>query len=219
MSKLSVKSSAKSASRSTGRKSAPNSAARLSETDTTQPADVIDYGVLPTRVGYQIRKAYSRLFQTFTAMLEDIGLAPGQYSVLLLIGLNPGLSQMALADAAGIDRSTIVPITNRFAKMGWIRRTRRSEDRRVYSLRLTSLGRSVLDRTHPIIRAHEEQLVAGLSQSEIALATTLLARIADGEARDPRTDVKAKSATVSADSAGAANKPRARGRKHHKPAH
>jgi DNA-binding MarR family transcriptional regulator len=216
VSKLSVKSAAKSALRSTGRKSAPNPAARFSETVTTQRVDVIDYGVLPTRVGYQIRKAYSRLFQTFTAMLEDVGLAPGQYSVLLLIGLNPGLSQMALADAAGIDRSTIVPITNRFAKMGWIRRTRRSEDRRVYSLRLTSQGQSVLDRAHPIIRAHEEQLVAGLSQTEIALATTLLARIADGEAR---TDVKAKSATVSADSAGAASKLRARGRKHHQPAH
>jgi DNA-binding MarR family transcriptional regulator len=214
--KLSVKSSARSASRSTGRKSAPNSAARLSETGTTQGVDVIDYGILPTRVGYQIRKAYSRLFQTFTAMLEDIGLAPGQYSVLLLIGLNPGLSQMALADAAGIDRSTIVPITNRFAKMGWIRRTRRSEDRRVYSLRLTSQGQSVLDRARPVIQAHEEQLVAGLSQTEIALATTLLARIADG---DPRTDHKGKSATASPDPAGAANKFRARGRKHHQAAH
>jgi len=214
--KLSVKSSARSASRSTGRKSAPNSAARVSETGATEGVDVIDYGILPTRVGYQIRKAYSRLFQTFTAMLEDIGLAPGQYSVLLLIGLNPGLSQMALADAAGIDRSTIVPITNRFAKMGWIRRTRRSEDRRVYSLRLTSQGQSVLDRARPVIQAHEEQLVAGLSQTEIALATTLLARIADG---DPRTDHKGKSATASPDPAGAANKFRARGRKHHQPAH
>lgn len=213
MSKLSVKSAVKSAVGSTGRKSAPNSAARFSAAGAPQRADVIDYGILPTRLGYQIRKAYSRLFQTFTAMLEDIGLAPGQYSVLLLIGLNPGLSQMALADAAGIDRSTIVPITNRFAKLGWVRRTRRSEDRRVYSLRLTSQGQSVLDRARPIIQAHEEQLVAGLSQTEIALATTLLARIADGEAREPLNRVKAKSATVSADSAGAPNKPRARGRK------
>jgi DNA-binding MarR family transcriptional regulator len=217
--KPSVKSSAKSASRSTGRKSAPNSATRLSETGTTQAVDVIDYGILPTRVGYQIRKAYSRLFQTFTAMLQDIGLAPGQYSVLLLIGLNPGLSQMALADAAGIDRSTIVPITNRFSKMGWIRRARRSEDRRVYSLRLTSQGQSVLDRARPVIQAHEEQLVAGLSQAEIALATTLLARIADGEAREPRPGPKAKSPTASADAADAADKLRARGRKHHQPAH
>jgi DNA-binding PadR family transcriptional regulator len=124
-----------------------------------------------------------------------------------------------LADAAGIDRSTIVPITNRFAKLGWVRRTRRSEDRRVYSLRLTSQGQSVLDRARPVIQAHEEQLVAGLSHAEIALATTLLARIADGETRAPRSDVKARPAAASADTAGAANKFRARGRKHLQPAH
>ncbi len=63
-----MKSAAKSASRSTGRKSGPNTAARFSGTATIQAADAIDYGELPTRVGYQIRKAYSRVFQTFTAM-------------------------------------------------------------------------------------------------------------------------------------------------------
>src|SRR5688500_57016 len=79
------------------------------ETSDAPVRDVIDYGPLPALVGYRIRKAYSRLFQSFSEMLKELSLAPGQYSVLLLIGLNPGLNQMMLAEATGIDRSTIVP--------------------------------------------------------------------------------------------------------------
>jgi DNA-binding MarR family transcriptional regulator len=137
----------------------------------------IDYGHLPSFIGYRIRKAYSYLFQTFNAMLKDLNLAPGQYSVLLLIGLNPGLSQNALAEATGLDGSTIVPITNRFVKLGWIRRSRRRDDRRFYILRMTPAGQAILDKARPIIEAHERQLVAALSAQECQMLNGLLSRI------------------------------------------
>lgn len=139
----------------------------------------INYGLLPSLVGYRVRKAYSYLFQTFTLMLRDLGLAPGQYSVLLLIALNPGSSQMALAEATGLDGSTIVPITNRFVKLGWIRRVRRKEDRRFYALGITPAGQAVLDNARPIIEAHERNLVAGLSDAECHTLIELLARITE----------------------------------------
>jgi DNA-binding MarR family transcriptional regulator len=145
------------------------------------PPTDIAYGSLPGLLGYNVRKAYSRLFQTFTDMLRDLPLAPGQYGVLLLISMNPGMSQNLLADATGIDRSAIAPITNRFARFGWIRRTRRSEDRRFYSLEITPKGQDILNRAQPLIEAHEDQFVSSLTATEEALATTLLARIADSE--------------------------------------
>jgi DNA-binding MarR family transcriptional regulator len=145
----------------------------------------ISYGHLPGLVGYRIRKAYSYLFQTFTFMLQDPGLAPGQYSVLLLIALNPGLSQLALAEATGLDGSTIVPITNRFAQRGWIRRIRRRNDRRFYVLSIAPAGRAILDRVRPIIEAHERNLVVGLSKAECHALIELLAKITDNRlARD-----------------------------------
>jgi DNA-binding MarR family transcriptional regulator len=141
----------------------------------------VNYGQLPELIGYRVQKAHSRLFQMFTDMLTGLGLAPGQFSALLLIGLNPGLSQHALADAAGIDRTALVPITRRFENLGWIRRSRRAEDRRVYSLELTSEGAHVLDRAWPLIQEHERRLTAGLSRAEVDRARMLLARIADCE--------------------------------------
>jgi DNA-binding MarR family transcriptional regulator len=150
----------------------------------------INYGLLPTKVGYRIRKAYSHLFQTFTAMLKELRLAPGQYSVLLLIGLNPGLSQMALAEAVGLDGSTIVPITNRFVKLGWIRRTRRKDDRRFYVLRITAAGQEVLDKARPIIEEHERQLVSALTERECKTLIDLLTRVTEGSKANATKSVR-----------------------------
>ena len=151
----------------------------LGENAASAPSVQIDYGPLPSLVGYWVRKAYSYLFQTFTLMLREIGLAPGQYSVLQLIALNPGLSQMALAEATGLDGSTIVPITNRFVKLGWIRRVRRKDDRRFYELRITQTGQAVLDEARPIIEAHERNFVAGLSDAECRTLIELLSRVTE----------------------------------------
>lgn len=149
--------------------------------DSSTGSNSVDYGQLPELIGYRVQKAHSRLFQMFTEMLTGLGLAPGQYSALMLIGLNPGLSQNALADAGGIDRTALVPITRRFERLGWIRRSRRTEDRRVYSLELTTEGQRILDRAWPLIQEHEQRLTVGLTRAEIDRARMLLAKIADSE--------------------------------------
>lgn len=169
----------KAALRPSARRSKPSADPATDEAEAVLSPDRLDYGPLPQLVGYRIRKAYSHLFQTFSEMLKDLNLAPGQYSVLMLIALNPGLNQMMVAKATGLDRSTIVPIANRFAKLGWVRRTRRRGDRRAYSLRLTPLGQSIVDRAEPIIAQHEKQLVAGLSKDERVTLMRLLEKIGE----------------------------------------
>lgn len=138
----------------------------------------VNFGPLPEHVGYHLRKAYSYLFRTFITSFKHLQLAPGQYSALVLIGLNPGMSQLELAAATGLDGSTVVPITNRFAKLGWIRRTRRANDRRVYSLRITPAGQAILDEAWPLIVERERNLESVLSACERAELIDILSRIA-----------------------------------------
>lgn len=137
----------------------------------------INFGTLPDLIGYRIKRAYAYSVQTFMDSFEELGLAYGQYSVLLLIELNPGLSQFVLAAAAGLDGSTIVPITNRFAKLGWIRRVRRQDDRRVYSLQTTPRGKAILARARALLAAHEEDLISALTTAERASLLRLLTKI------------------------------------------
>ena len=139
----------------------------------------IDFGPLPEHVGYQLRRAYSYLFRTFLTSFKHLQLAPGQYSALVLISLNPGMSQLDLAEATGLDGSTIVPITDRFVKLGWIRRTRRQSDRRVYSLRIAPAGQAVLDAAWPLISAREKQLTGVLNPREREALLDVLSRISE----------------------------------------
>jgi DNA-binding MarR family transcriptional regulator len=156
----------------------------------------MSYGFLPALIGHQVRKAYSKLFQSFTDALGTIGLAPGQYGALQLIALNPGLSQMALAAATGMDRTAMVPITNRFAKAGWVRRSRRSDDHRVYSLELTPRGEAALEKVLPLIEAVEKQFAAALSRDEQKTTRMLLARIADSEDSGGRISMRNESVDI-----------------------
>ena len=137
----------------------------------------LEFGPLKHLLGYRLRKAYAVLFRTWSEMFQDLNLAFGQYSILLLVKHNPGESQMTIADAAGLDRSTLVPILHKFARLGWVRRTRRKSDRRHYSLRLTPAGEAVLKAAEPLIAAHEEQLFAPLSAPERQALDLLLSKI------------------------------------------
>jgi DNA-binding MarR family transcriptional regulator len=142
-----------------------------------EPGDAIDYGPMLDFAGYRIKLAYGFVFQSFTEMFSELNLAFGQYSVLLLIGLNRGISQLALAQASGLDGSTIVPITERFARLGWIRRIRRKDDRRFYSLRITPSGQEILDKARPLIEKHDRELLAPLTKRERETFMILLERI------------------------------------------
>jgi DNA-binding MarR family transcriptional regulator len=150
-----------------------------------QPADPevaseINYGPLPERVGYRLKRAHAYSIQTWDALFADQSLPYGQYSILLVISLNPGLSQLRVAEAVGLDGSTVVPITNRFVSLGWIRRVRRRNDRRTYSLRVTPEGQALLNRVRAILLAHDEDLVSPLTARERATLFQLLVKITDG---------------------------------------
>ena len=48
------------------------------------------------------------IFQDFVRTLAAVDIKPTQYSVLTVIGANPGLSQMAVAQRLGIERARLV---------------------------------------------------------------------------------------------------------------
>jgi len=58
-------------------------------------------GALPERIGYALRRAQLAVFQDFVQTMAELDVRPAQYSVLLLIGINPGVSQTALGRGAG----------------------------------------------------------------------------------------------------------------------
>ena len=64
----------------------------------------VGLGALADHLGYSVRRLQVWIFQDFVRALAPFDIRPAQYSVLIVIEANPGLSQTALAQRLGIER-------------------------------------------------------------------------------------------------------------------
>jgi DNA-binding MarR family transcriptional regulator len=143
------------------------------------PNGKLDRGVLPSLLGYALRRTQSAVFADFAATFAQAGevLTPGEFGLLVLVERNSGLSQMALARALGIDRSTLVPILDRLQARGLLVRRRSPTDGRTHALGLTANGGRALMRFMQLVRTHEKRLVSGLSPAETRTLIELLEKV------------------------------------------
>ena len=146
------------------------------------PPRTLDRGLLPSLLGYVLRRTQSAVFDdvaaTFTAAGE--ALTPGEFGLLVLVDRNAGLSQMALARALGIDRSTLVPILDRLQARGLLMRHRSPTDGRTHALALTPVGEKALARFARLVRTHEKRIASNLSAAETRTLIELLEKVHAG---------------------------------------
>ncbi|TAJ91726.1 MAG: MarR family transcriptional regulator [Reyranella sp.] len=139
----------------------------------------LDRGLLPSLMGYALRRTQSAVFADFAATFAKAGeaLTPGEFGLLVLVDRNEGLSQIALARALGIDRSTLVPILDRLQARDLLVRRPSPTDGRTHALALTPAGEVALARFCKLVRAHEKRIAAGLSTAETRTLIELLGKV------------------------------------------
>ena len=143
------------------------------------PVQALDRGLLPTLLGYALRRTQTVAFADFAATFAAAGaaLTPGEFGLLVLVACNAGLSQMALARALGIDRSTLVPILDRLQARGLLVRRRSPTDARTHALALTPAGNKALLHFTGLVRAHERRIASRLSTAETHMLIGLLEKV------------------------------------------
>jgi DNA-binding MarR family transcriptional regulator len=137
---------------------------------------VLASGMLPGLLGYRLRLAQQTVFRDFARSVAE--LSPGRVGILLLIDANPGVTQSRLAQAVGLDRSTMVGLIDTLEDRALIQR-RRGEDRRTNGLWLTRPGRRLLGGLKRRIELHEKRVAARLSAAERAQLIALLEKLSD----------------------------------------
>lgn len=140
----------------------------------------IDYGFLSGLVGFWVRRAQIKVFKSFKAHLEDLDLRPAEVATLFIVNNNPGLSQVALADALGTDPSTVVGLLRRLQRRKFVARRRLPSDRRFQVIALTNNGREMLEVIEDRLAAHNASLLAHLTPNEQRNLQRLLRRLVDG---------------------------------------
>lgn len=96
--------------------------------------------------------------------------------MLVLIESNPGVTQGRLAEAMGLDRSTMVGLVDALEERGLVER-RRGEDRRTNLLWLTASGRRLLGSAKQRIARHERRVATLLTAAERAQLLALLGKL------------------------------------------
>jgi DNA-binding MarR family transcriptional regulator len=157
---------------------------------TTRPA--IDYGELNERIGYLLRRAQLAVFSDFFQSFSDFGISPAQYSILTVIGRNPGLSQTEVADALGIKKTNFVAMIKELEKRGPVLRTAMPTDKRSFALTLSPSGKALLTKLHGAAQEHENRIRS-------AFGADLYAALMDPLYRLTRLDMKGQPGTGKTD--------------------
>jgi len=137
----------------------------------------VDLDLLPTLLGYRLRRAQIAVFHDFMQTMAEEQVTPGQFGVLTVIGANPGLSQTAVAEALGSERSAMVAILDRLERRGLVVRRRLATDRRTYALSLTGEGEAFLRHLKNRVRMHENRIAARLDAGDRKTLVRLLGEI------------------------------------------
>lgn len=119
-------------------------------------------GALTDHLGYSVRRLQVWIFQDFVRALAPFDIRPAQYSVLIVIEANQGLSQADLAQRLGIERARLVRLLDALERRGLTRRRPSPADRRAHALHLTRAGQRDLKRIKALAAGHEARLAERL---------------------------------------------------------
>lgn len=137
-----------------------------------------DLAYLADHVGYVVRRAQLAIFKDFIKTLAPVDIRPAQYSVLIVIGQNPGLTQAELGRALAIKRANLVGMLNELERRKLARRVASPSDKRSHALHLTANGRQMLERYHKLALEHEKRATRALAPGEKDMLLDLLNRVA-----------------------------------------
>ncbi len=139
----------------------------------------LDLSGLTHLIGYHLRLAQISVFRDFADSTRDFDVSPGWAGLLTLIKHNPGLTQSRLAQAIGIDRSTLVNSLDRMEARQLVRRQASPLDKRANVLQLTSEGEKLLAGITPRIAAHEARVKQCLGEEDAPHFLRMLIRLSE----------------------------------------
>ena len=134
---------------------------------------------LDSLLGYRLRRAQGAMHRDYMAAVAELQLTQKQAATLWLISANPGVAQVSVAAALGMDRATMMSITDRLEERGLAIRKRSDVDRRRQELYLTPSGIATLRKVKARIAKHEARVKALFKPGELEVFLEVLRKFQD----------------------------------------
>ncbi|MBI1359790.1 MAG: MarR family transcriptional regulator [Alphaproteobacteria bacterium] len=134
---------------------------------------------LATSIGFLLRLANGVTQGELASRFGPLGLRTTLYSVLLIIHENPGLKQQEVGQTLSIQQPNLVALINELVAAGLVSRDINADDRRSYSLSLTSAGRTRLAQAERTHAENERRLADAVAPVPLEAFRAALLRIAE----------------------------------------
>lgn len=117
-------------------------------------------------------------FERFSGeSVRRCGLTHAQFDIIATLGNTPGMSYKELGDKTLITKGTLTGVIERLESKGLVVRTRCSDDKRSFYIRLTSEGDKVFDDVFPRVVEQGRQLFASFSEEDFDAMDRHLSRL------------------------------------------
>ncbi len=168
-------------------------------------------------VSFDLQKSPSHLIHRvqqfaadrFAEETKGSSITQRQFAVLVSVAQNEGLSQTALVQATGIDRSTLAELVARMTTRGLLSRARDKEDARAKTVSLTAAGRRALQSALPKVQKADDKILDILPKTKRDDFNATMGRVAESMTEEKPAAKKAPAKSAAAKKP-AAKKPAAK---------
>ncbi|WP_312637381.1 MarR family transcriptional regulator [Oscillibacter sp.] len=109
--------------------------------------------------------------------LKEDNITASQYTHILVICENPGVSQEEISDKLKIDKGSVARTIKQFEKEGYITRLTATEDKRQYQIYPTDKAKALYEKIHGIAIASENRLTKNFTDIEREILKNLLDKV------------------------------------------
>ncbi|MDR3065659.1 MULTISPECIES: MarR family winged helix-turn-helix transcriptional regulator [Comamonas] len=139
--------------------------------------DQVDASFLESLLGYNARRASLSLVGVFMRCMERFDLKIVEFSVLSLVGSNPGITSRQLCQQLAVLPPNMVGMIDALGKRGFLERRPHPRDGRATGLYLTAAGGELVETAEPELKNSETRAIAHLSAAEQAQLMELLQKL------------------------------------------
>ena len=128
-------------------------------------------------IGHRIRRSHQLSVALFAEEVGEFGVTTVQYAALAAIAANAEIDATRLAALVAFDRSTVGSVLERLEIKGLIDRHFGPTDKRIKLLRVTTLGRRLLEDADLAVHRSQDRFLAVLEPNERATLLELLEKL------------------------------------------
>ncbi|MEO7423551.1 MAG: MarR family transcriptional regulator [Fibrobacteria bacterium] len=126
-------------------------------------------------------RTYDFMQSQVATLLQRHTMTVPQFEVLSTLAIADCTTQQELASRLQVTKGNLVGLIDRLAERGWVERVQVQGDRRVNKVRITEVGKELLNKAFPEQVGVVETMMSGLSQDELESLRGLLQKLAKND--------------------------------------